>query len=84
MGYLAGTVDYKLRVPRVKETIWSIYVDSDHAGDRLAGTRSQTGVVVLCNGMPIHWRSNKQPVTAISSAAAEIYALSEAPRVAMD
>jgi hypothetical protein len=28
--------------------------------------------------MPVSWRSNKQPVTSISSAQAEIYALSEA------
>ena len=30
--------------------------------------------------MPIHWRSNKQPVTSISSAQAEIYAMSETAR----
>ena len=34
----------------------------------------------MCNGMPIHWRSNKQPVSSTSSAVAEIYALSEAVR----
>ena len=42
------------------------------------GTPSQrTGLIILVNGMPIHWRSNKQPVTAMSSAAAEIMALSD-------
>jgi len=30
------------------------------------------------NGVPVHWRSAKQPVTALSSAEAEMYALSEA------
>ncbi len=39
-----------------------------------------TGVVFLCNGMPIHWRSKKQPATSTSSAAAESYASSEAVR----
>ena len=39
---------------------------------------TKKGVIVLCNGMPIHWRSQKQPDTSISSAQAEIYALSEA------
>ena len=34
----------------------------------------------MCNGAPVHWRSNKQPITAVSSAAAEIYALAEAAR----
>ena len=36
--------------------------------------------MILLNGMPIHWRSNKQPITSISSAQAEIYAMSEAVR----
>ena len=47
---------------------------------RSNSTRSHTGVVILCNGAPVHWRSKKQPVTAVSSAAAEIYAMSEAVR----
>ena len=34
----------------------------------------------MCNGAMVHWRSNKQPVTAISSAAAQIYAMAEAAR----
>ena len=41
------------------------------------GTQSRTGVMILCNGCPVQWRSNKQPITSTSSAAAEIYALSE-------
>ena len=45
MAYLAGTVNKQLRVPRVKGTTWSIYSDSDHAGDRkINATRSVTGV----------------------------------------
>ena len=34
----------------------------------------------MCNGAMVHWRSKKQPVTAVSSAAAEIYAMAEAAR----
>ena len=69
----------KLAVPRVKGTTWHIYSDSDHAGETAMGnTRSHTGVIMLLNGMPVHWRSNKQPKTSLSSAAAEIYAMSEA------
>ena len=62
MAYLAGTVNKQLRVPRVNGTLptWSIYSDSDHVGDRkINATRSVTGVLVLCNGMPIHWQSRK-------------------------
>ena len=78
LAYLVGTLDHKLTVPRVKGTVWDFYVDSDHAGDRLYGnTRSRTGIMLLCNGMPFHWRSNKQPETAMSSAAAEIVAMSD-------
>ena len=66
-------------VPRVKGNEWHMYSDSDHAGDTAVGTsRSHTGVMIMLNGMPVHWRSNKQPKTSISSAEAEIYAMSTA------
>ena len=56
-----------------------MYSDSDHAGEAYTGdSRSHTGVMILLNGMPIHWRSNKQPKTSLSSAEAEIYAMSTA------
>ena len=62
---------------RVKGTVWSSYSDSDQGGDRRFGcTTSRTGIMLCCNGMPYHWRSNKQPSTAMSSAAAEIVAMS--------
>jgi hypothetical protein len=81
LAYLAGTVDRVLRVARVGTTDWQIYSDSDHAGDRQVNqTRSVTGMLVMCNGMPVHWRSNKQPISSISSTAAEIYALAETVR----
>ena len=37
-------------------------------------------MIILLNGMPVYWRSNKQPVTSVSSTCAEIYASSEACR----
>ena len=49
------------------------YTDSNH----YSGGRSQTGVLILLNGVPVHWRSNRQPVTADSPAVSEIYALKE-------
>ena len=58
--------------------ISDLYVDSDHAGDRLLSTRSHTGIIFMLNGVPVHWKSNKQIVTAKASAEAEIYALSTA------
>ena len=81
MAYLASTVDKQLQVCRVTGNTWHIYSDSDHAGDKESGDcKSRTGVMILLNGMPIHWRSKKQPKTSMSSAAAEIYAMSEACR----
>ena len=74
MSYLATYPDKRLEVPRVVGDTWHVYSDSDHAGDTTVGThRSHTGLVILLNGMPIHWKSNKQPITSYSSACAEIY-----------
>ena len=79
VAYISTTRDRQLKVPRVKGNSWTLYSDSDHAGDTIMGTtRSHTGVILLLNSMPIHWRSNKQPKTSLSSAEAEIYAMSEA------
>ena len=62
MVYLNTVSDMRLHVPRAAGDTWHIYSDSDHAGDRTVGTnRSHTGIVILLNGMPIHWKSNKQP-----------------------
>ena len=36
--------------------------------------------MVLLNGIPVHWRSNKQPKTADSPACAELYTLKEGVR----
>ena len=79
MAYVRTTWDKALWVPRVKGDSWEVYSDSDHAGDGESGDlKSRTGVMIMLNGMPVFWRSNKQPKTSLSSACAEIYALSEA------
>ena len=76
LAYLVGTTKHRLEVDRVKGTVWSSYSDSNQGGDRRFGsTTSRTGIMLCCNGMPYHWRSNKQPSTAMSSAAAEIVCL---------
>ena len=81
LAWLSQNSDRKLSGPVVSTTTWTVYSDSDHAGDRVfRDTRSHTGVLILCNGVPVHWRSKKQPVTSTSSAAAEIYAMAEAVR----
>ena len=79
LGYLASTANFQLTgyVEGGPDTI-EIYSDSDHGGDKHLTTRSQSGVMITLNGVPVHWRSSRQPVTATSSAEAEIYALAEA------
>jgi len=66
--------------PVLKDATWSVCSDSDHAGDRSLGARSHTGVALMCNGAVVHWRSDEQPVTTASSAAAEICVVGEAAR----
>ena len=81
MGWLAteGVWNKIYWCSRLLHNQWDTFVDSDWAGEQNYGSpRSRTGVIILLNGLPVHWRSNKQPETAISSAQAEIYAMSEA------
>ena len=81
-GYLKGSIDFRVGGTRLLDVDdhFSIFTDSDHHGDKLMTSKSQTGVMVLLNGVPVHWRSNKQPKTADSPACAEIYALKEGVR----
>ena len=39
-------------------------------------SRSQAGVILCLNGVPVMWRSNRQSFTSLSPAESEIYALS--------
>ena len=73
-GYLNGTLQFNITVMRSESPdVFQFYTDSNHYG----GGRSQTGVLILLNGAPLHWRSNRQPITADSPAVSEIYALKE-------
>ena len=73
-GYLRGTTDFRLSGIRPESTdVIHYFTDSNFYGL----PRAQTGVMILLNGVPVHWRSNRQPVSADSPACAEIYALKE-------
>jgi hypothetical protein len=56
------------------------FSDSDHHGDRTFTSLSQTGIIILLNGIPCHWRSNRQPKSSDSPGCAEIFALREGVR----
>ena len=46
--------------------------DASHRGDRLINNRSQAGVIICLNGVPVMWRSNRQPITSLSLTESEI------------
>jgi hypothetical protein len=78
LGYLAGTVGFRIGgLVSMGVDSFHFYVDSDHAGDRSMDSRSQTGFLVFLNSFPVEWVSRRQPVTAVSPAEAEIYAMRE-------
>ena len=77
-NYVYTTANFRLGGEvRYGENAVGYYTDSDHVGDRELGTKSHSGLMVIFNGVPVHWRSKKQPKTVLSPAHAEIYALSE-------
>jgi hypothetical protein len=82
MAYLQGRPELTLNVCRSRVNTYEFYVDSDHAGDTPTSARSTTGIVLMLNGMPVSWTSKKQPMTALSSTVAEVYAFSEAVKQA--
>ena len=47
--YLVGTLNKRLTTVRNGAAEWTMYSDSDHAGDRVVnGSRSVTGVMFVC------------------------------------
>ena len=83
LQYLRNNAEFSLEgVPRNTIVVDDVqyYCDSDHSGDKKYTTRSHTGIMIMLNSAPVHWCSKKQVSTAISSAMADIYALSEAVR----
>ena len=87
LGYLASTTEFKIGGKLATHNnitthnpadAVDFYCDSDLAGDRALTLRSQTGMIFMLNGMPIYWKSHRQPTTSVSSAAAEICAMYDA------
>ena len=53
-----------------------MFVDSDHAGDKLA-RRSRTGFFIFINGAPVMWLSKKQTTVETSVFGAEFVAMKQ-------
>ena len=60
--------------PRGKSVVLRLFVDSDHAGDRLT-RRSRTGFIQMVNRAPIAWYSKKQGSIEGSTFGSEFVAL---------
>ena len=76
-GYLLATKEFDLvGVANPGTDILTSMCDASHHGDSELTTLSQSGVVVCLNGVPIHWRSNRQTKGTNSPAESEVYALS--------
>jgi hypothetical protein len=60
--------------PRGKPIMLRVFVDSDHAGDKVT-RRSRTGYIIYMNGAPIDWFSKKQNTIESSSFGSEFVAL---------
>ena len=58
------------------------FSDSDWAGE-IPGRKSTSGYVFMLNGAAISWRSQSQPLVALSTAEAEYIALAEAAKEAL-
>jgi hypothetical protein len=78
LGYLNVTTDFRIGGVIGDTDDFAFYADSDHAGDKLSSSRSQTGYILFLNEFPVEWCSRKQPLTSTSPAEAEIYAMKEA------
>ena len=53
------------------------YSDADYAGCTVTA-RSTSGMVITFQGLPIYWRSKRQPIVTVSTAESELVALTEA------
>ena len=86
LSYLMATQDFAIsgRYGDLGGDRMITYSDSDLAGNSSPTTKSQTGTMILLNGVPVQWTSKTQCSTSVSIAQAEIYALSSSLRDAKD
>lgn len=79
LRYVSGTRDLGIKYHRGihsgGDQILEAFADSDWAGDQET-RKSTTGYVVMLKGSPVAWKSQRQSVTALSSAEAEYVSLS--------
>ena len=67
-------VPHNMPVPRGEEVDINVFVDADHAGNRVT-RRSHTGIILMVNMAPVMWYSKKQNTIETSTFGSEITAL---------
>ena len=75
LSYLKGTINYRLIINVMSDDPLVIYTDSDFGGNK-KDFKSSSGCLVKIYGSSVHWCAKKQESTAISTAEAELYAMS--------
>ena len=65
---------HNMPVPYGKEVDINVFVDADHAGNKIT-RRSHTGIVIYCNCSPIIWFSKRQNTVETLTFSSEIIAL---------
>lgn len=73
MRYLKGKEEGYICYERDSEDGIVAYCDADFAGD--STYKSTTGYVIMYANGPIQWKSQKQPITALSSTEAELVSI---------
>ena len=82
LSYLSNTSGFKLGGVWGKKNIYQYNTDSGHSGDQPRTVRSQTGVMLRMNSVPVQSVNRRQPTSAKSPATADVYALSEGVELA--
>lgn len=78
------TIEERLKASVPEEVPFEpdMYTDADYAGDRNT-RRSTSGMIIMMNGGPINWFSKVQKLCALSTAEAEIYAVTDSVKEAL-
>ncbi|XP_075479264.1 secreted RxLR effector protein 161-like [Primulina tabacum] len=79
LRYLKGTTDTGLifKDSRENDNLIAGYVDSDYAGS-IDTRKSLNGYIFTINGTSVSWKSNLQPIVALSTTEAEYVTVTEA------
>jgi hypothetical protein len=76
-GDIKEAIPHNAPEPRGKEVDIRVFVDADHAGDKVT-RRSRTGFIIFINNAPVVWYSKRQNTVESSVFGSEFVALKTA------